>query len=73
MQVRWLMTMTPPEPRSEPAAMTDSKSSGVPSFGGSHTGTDEPPGMTARSSWPSRIPPQMSFTKVESGVPSASS
>ena len=60
MQARSSMTITAPEPSIEPASAMASASSGVSSWSGVSTGTDEPPGITAFSSRPSGMPPPRS-------------
>ena len=44
MQARSSTTITAAEPRNEPAACTESKSSAMSSWSGVKTGTEEPPG-----------------------------
>ena len=66
MQVVSSRTMAPAEPSIEPALTTPSKLACVSSWSGSRIGTDEPPGMTAFSVWPSRIPWQYCSPKMSS-------
>ena len=51
------MTMVPAEPSMEPALARLSKSMATSISLAVSTGVDEPPGTTARSVWPSRMPP----------------
>ena len=57
MQVVSSITMMAAEPSIDPAFATSSKLAGMSSWSGIRIGTDEPPGMTALSWWPSRTPP----------------
>ena len=72
MQTRSSSTITAPDPSIEPAAATESKSSGVSTWSAVSTGTDEPPGMIAFSFRPSGIPPPKLVDQLaERSCPSA--
>ncbi len=73
MQARSSTTMIAAEPRYEPAACTESKSSATSSWSGVKTGTDEPPGMIAFSARPSATPCPCSKISSRRVVPSGSS
>ena len=57
MHVRSSITMTPADPRKEPAFCTESMSIGTSISAGVKTGIEAPPGMTAFSSRPPAMPP----------------
>jgi hypothetical protein len=51
------ITMSPAEPRSDPAFWMESKLAGMSSCSGRSSGTDDPPGIIALSGRLSIIPP----------------
>ena len=57
MQTVSSITMTPAEPRNEPAFCTESMSIGTSISSGVKTGIEAPPGMTAFSFRPGGMPP----------------
>ena len=73
MQVVSSITITAPVPTAEPALRSESKSivqSRMAAAGS--TGTDDPPGITALSLRPPRMPPQISSSS-RNGIPSGNS
>ena len=73
MQVVSSMTITAPEPSMEPALAIASKSRSVCiMMSPGMTGAEEPPGITALSFLPPRIPPAIS-SSCANGVPSRTS